>query len=111
MGSVTPVIKIARGVDHRQVNETILSDPRWELARRLGLKDVKLRVDPDNPEVGQLYTRWESAGAAASFLKQVERPFDFEIDGERVVEPVEEPRVFVNATVVEEALQQIRSAQ
>lgn len=110
MGALSPTMLIAKGVDLRRLVDIVNADPRWELARKLGMTDMQLRLDPQKPDRGQIQTQWDKAESALTFLAEVEKPFTFTADGKTIARPNSEPRVMVNPKRNDELAKKLSNA-
>ncbi len=104
MGATTCSMRFARSIDADEINRIVSSDPRWELARKLGLDKMSLRIDPLSQDIGEIHTEWKSVEGVAEFLSQSPEPFTFKIGNQVVAEPTASPKVVVDPSNLESAL-------
>lgn len=77
MGVMENPISMAKDVDPLDVLDSILTDKQWLSARRHGLRDVSLQIDPDNPTSAKIVSQWSQIEAAKKFDGMLEKKNKF----------------------------------
>lgn len=70
-------ILMARDVDPLDVLDAILTDKQWLEARRHGLRDVSLQIDPDEPTQAKIVSQWSVVESAKKFDGRLEKKGKF----------------------------------